>query len=75
MTAYRFKPLCTEVVVEQVPLPSPAHDEVLVKIFAAGVCHSDLSLLDPTHIVNKFPPQGKDFTIGHEGAGKSSLTV
>lgn len=70
MIAYRFKPPSTTPVAELVSVPSPAHDEVLLKVLAGGVCHSDLSMLDPTHIVNAFPPKGKVFTIGHEGAGE-----
>ncbi|HEV3038273.1 MAG TPA: zinc-dependent alcohol dehydrogenase [Candidatus Angelobacter sp.] len=31
---------------EDVPVPSPAADEVLIKIEACGVCHSDLSIVE-----------------------------
>jgi propanol-preferring alcohol dehydrogenase len=31
---------------EDVPVPSPAADEVLIKIEACGVCHSDLSIAE-----------------------------
>jgi propanol-preferring alcohol dehydrogenase len=30
----------------EVPIPTPGEGEVLVKVAAAGVCHSDLHILD-----------------------------
>jgi propanol-preferring alcohol dehydrogenase len=48
-----------------IPQPEPRPGEVLVKVGAAGVCHSDL------HIIES--PQGSGFpiplTLGHENAG------
>jgi Zn-dependent alcohol dehydrogenase len=32
--------------IEEVELDDPGHGEVLVKIGAAGLCHSDLSVID-----------------------------
>jgi len=49
--------------VEEVELAAPKAGEVKVKMVAAGVCHSDLSVINGT-IPAKFP-----FIIGHEGAG------
>jgi aryl-alcohol dehydrogenase len=48
---------------EEVDLDEPRDDEVLVRIVAAGLCHTDLSLRDslPTEM---FPR-----VFGHEGAG------
>lgn len=55
--------------VEQVSVPTPASDEVLVKVLAAGVCHSDLTVLDTKTVVHSV--MNKDgFTLGHEGAGR-----
>lgn len=51
------------VVVEELDLRPPRENEVLVKIRASGVCHSDLSLLNGT-IVHSLPE-----VLGHEGAG------
>ena len=53
-----------KLVVDNVPLPSLGPNDVLVKLKAAGVCHSDL------HIVNGMiiPPKSP-VTMGHEGAG------
>jgi propanol-preferring alcohol dehydrogenase len=44
------------------PKPSPGPGQVLVKIAGAGVCHSDLHILD--HGFGTQP-----FTLGHENAG------
>lgn len=50
-----------------VPPPRPGPGEVLVRIGAAGVCHSDL------HVLHEFPagafPWRLPFTLGHESAG------
>jgi S-(hydroxymethyl)glutathione dehydrogenase / alcohol dehydrogenase len=49
--------------VENVELDPPQIGEVLVKMRATGVCHSDLSVINGT-IPNPFPS-----VLGHEGAG------
>jgi S-(hydroxymethyl)glutathione dehydrogenase/alcohol dehydrogenase len=49
--------------VEQVELEPPKAHEVLVKMAAAGVCHSDLSALNGTI------PHPLPLVLGHEGAG------
>ena len=51
------------VVVEQIELESPHRDEVMVKLGACGVCHSDLSAINGT-IGMPLP-----LILGHEGAG------
>ncbi|HWM96021.1 MAG TPA: alcohol dehydrogenase catalytic domain-containing protein, partial [Streptosporangiaceae bacterium] len=49
-----------------VPAPEPGPGEVLVKVEAAGLCHSDLHLMDwPAGTV----PYTLPFTLGHETAG------
>jgi alcohol dehydrogenase, propanol-preferring len=52
---------------EEIPVPSPARDEVLVKVTAAGMCRSDFQLLEG-YFQQPFP---LDFPItpGHEVAG------
>lgn len=50
-------------VVEEVELDPPGAGEVLVKIAAAGLCHSDLS------VVNGSRPRPLPMAIGHEAAG------
>lgn len=49
--------------VEQVELQEPRQGEVLVKLGASGVCHSDLS------IQRGILPMAPPIIIGHEGAG------
>ncbi|KAH9892599.1 alcohol dehydogenase [Cubamyces lactineus] len=66
MTAYRFVPGKTEPQKELIPIPAPGPDEVLVKILAAGVCHSDCDLLEPPP---SYPTIPYSYTLGHEGAG------
>ena len=55
----RSKPLA----IEQVVLDDPGHGEVLVRIGAAGLCHSDLSVIDGNR------PRPTPMVLGHEAAG------
>jgi S-(hydroxymethyl)glutathione dehydrogenase/alcohol dehydrogenase len=50
--------------VEEVELAEPKAGEVLVKVAAAGVCHSDLHLVDGDLGDGRWP-----MVLGHEGAG------
>lgn len=52
-------------VVEEVPVPSPGRGEVLVKVEACGVCHTDLHAADGDWPVKPNPP----FIPGHEAVG------
>jgi propanol-preferring alcohol dehydrogenase len=52
-------------VVREVPVPRPGPGQVLVEIFASGVCHTDLHAADGDWPVKPTLP----FTPGHEGAG------
>jgi len=45
--------------IEEIEVDSPSFDEVLVKIKAAGICHTDYDSLN----------WGKQMILGHEGAG------
>ena len=49
--------------VEDIELADPKENEVLVKVSAAGVCHSDISVIDG---VIPFPLPA---VLGHEGSG------
>ena len=49
--------------IEEVFLDPPGKDEVLVKIKAAGLCHSDLSVIDGNR------PRQTPMVLGHEAAG------
>ena len=59
--------LCREnnkpVVVEEITVDGPKRGEVLVRLGACGVCHSDLSAITGT-IALPLP-----LVLGHEGAG------
>src|SRR5690554_2612388 len=45
------------------PTPEPSAGQVLLKVGGAGVCHSDL------HVLNGEVPFASPFTLGHENAG------
>jgi propanol-preferring alcohol dehydrogenase len=51
--------------IEEVPIPTPGPGEVLVKIMASGVCHTDLHAAEGDWPVKPTLP----FIPGHEGAG------
>jgi propanol-preferring alcohol dehydrogenase len=51
--------------IDEVPIPSPGPGEVLVKIHATGVCHTDLHAANGDWPAKPTPP----FIPGHEGAG------
>jgi alcohol dehydrogenase len=51
------------IAIETVNLAAPAANEVLVRITAAGLCHSDLS------IINGDRPRPLPMALGHEAAG------
>jgi Zn-dependent alcohol dehydrogenase len=50
-------------VIEELDLAPPGYGEVLVKIAAAGLCHSDLS------VINGDRPRPMPMVLGHEAAG------
>jgi alcohol dehydrogenase len=49
--------------IDEVSLEGPRDGEVLVEVKAAGLCHSDLSVIDGAR------PRPVPMAIGHEGAG------
>ncbi len=51
------------VTIEEIELDSPGEGEVLIKMGSAGLCHSDLS------VVNGSRPREIPIVLGHEGAG------
>ena len=51
--------------IEEVPIPAPGPGEVLIKVVATGVCHTDLHAADGDWPGR--PPL--PFVPGHEGAG------
>ena len=61
--AFKFTNVNKDLVLTESPLPTPNFNQVVLKLAAAGVCHSDLHILD-----GQFPiPTGT--VLGHEIAG------
>ena len=52
------------IIIKDIPKPSPGYEEALVKISSAGVCHSDLHLA-----YGDWPVATPPFPLGHEGIG------
>lgn len=50
--------------IEELDLQPPGPDEILVKIHAAGLCHSDLSVIEGNR------PRPLPMALGHEAAGE-----
>lgn len=50
--------------IEEIELAPPRRSEVLVRILAAGLCHSDLS------VINGSRPRPLPMVLGHEAAGE-----
>ena len=63
MKAVRFLEVGRPAEIVDLPKPTPAPGEVLVRIAGAGVCHSDLHVLDEGIGI------AGPFTLGHENAG------
>ena len=68
MKAWQFTGTHRPLVLNDIPEPAAGTDEVLIDIKAAGLCHSDVSVLE----VDDFPLPAKahlPVTLGHEIAG------
>lgn len=63
MQAVRFVGVGRPPQIEDMPRPSPGPGQVLIRIGGAGVCHSDLHVMEED--LGFAPP----FTLGHENAG------
>ncbi|KAI0671482.1 N-benzyl-3-pyrrolidinol dehydrogenase [Trametes maxima] len=63
MKAAVFHPGNNELVIEDVPIPTPGPKEVLLKIAASGVCHSD------TFVLSSILPDSRSYILGHENVG------
>jgi alcohol dehydrogenase, propanol-preferring len=64
MRAVRLHAPGEELLLEAVPLPQPEGTEVRVRVAGAGVCHTDLHIVDGTQPRVELPR-----TLGHEVAG------
>lgn len=66
MKALQYREIGAAPVVVEIPTPEPGPGEVLLKVTAAGVCHSDIAVMS-------WPAEGFPYelplTLGHEGAG------
>jgi alcohol dehydrogenase, propanol-preferring len=65
MKAAVVKAFGKPLVIEEVPVPAPGPGEILVKVKACGVCHTDLHAASGDWPVKPTPP----FIPGHEAAG------
>ncbi|KAH9902903.1 N-benzyl-3-pyrrolidinol dehydrogenase [Cubamyces lactineus] len=63
MQAAVLHPGNIELTIEEVPIPTPGPDQVLLKVAAAGVCHSD------TFILSAALPDSRSYILGHENVG------
>lgn len=63
MKAVRFSGVGKPAAIADVPQPKPGPGQALVKIGGAGVCRSDLHVMD--HDIGR----GSSFTLGHENRG------
>lgn len=65
MKAARLHAYKQPLVIEEVPTPEPGPGEVLVRIEAAGFCHSDIHIIDgEIQVLPRLP-----LILGHENAG------
>ena len=66
MKAYRILELGKPPVLQEIQVPEPGPGEVLIRMGGAGLCRTDLEVID--HGVEILPWKGP-FTLGHENAG------
>jgi propanol-preferring alcohol dehydrogenase len=66
MTAYRLLGWGEAAQFDQVPVPEPSGAEVLVRVAAVGLCHTDVHLIDAAAGTFGFDVP---FTLGHETTG------
>ena len=66
MKALQYPAVGAAPVVLDVPDPEPGPGQVLLKVTAAGVCHSDIAVMSMPAAALRFP---LPLTLGHEGAG------
>ena len=70
MFAFRLNTDTVKLTREEIPVPTPHADEVLIRVTAAGVCRSDVSAVYHPETVKLRNLAGGDvLTMGHEAAG------
>lgn len=67
MTAFRLTGWGEPAVFEDVPVPVPVGDQVLIEVAAVGLCHTDVHFLEAAPGAYSYPVP---FTLGHEIAGR-----
>jgi propanol-preferring alcohol dehydrogenase len=66
MKAVQWDSKKKEVQINKIPIPEPAHNQMLIRIASASLCHSDLMAIGEAFVSVDRP---KPVTLGHEGAG------
>ncbi|WP_219417832.1 NAD(P)-dependent alcohol dehydrogenase [Pseudonocardia nigra] len=66
MKALQYREIGAEPVVVDVPTPEPGPGQVLLRVDAAGVCHSDIAVMGWPAEQYRYP---LPMTLGHEGVG------
>ncbi|WSQ14048.1 NAD(P)-dependent alcohol dehydrogenase [Streptomyces sp. NBC_01231] len=66
MKAVQYRKVGTAPEVVEVPVPEPGPGQVLLKVTAAGLCHSDLAVMSWPEEQFPYP---LPMTLGHEGVG------
>ncbi|MER7010516.1 NAD(P)-dependent alcohol dehydrogenase [Saccharopolyspora sp. NPDC000359] len=66
MKAVQYQQVGAGPAVVEVPKPEPGPGQVLLRVTAAGMCHSDLEIMSWSGDQSPFEPP---FTLGHEGIG------
>jgi propanol-preferring alcohol dehydrogenase len=69
MKALRYTAVGQAPQIMEIPIPKPGPGQVLLKVTAAGVCHSDdyvMNLPEKDYLEQNYP---LPLTLGHEGAG------
>ena len=69
MKALQYREIGSPPVVVEVPQPEPGPGQVLLKVTAGGVCHSDAFLMGLPEEQYAAFGFGLPLTLGHEGAG------
>jgi alcohol dehydrogenase, propanol-preferring len=79
MKAAVLHALRTPLIIERVPVPDPGHGELLVKVTACGVCHSDVHAVDgdwtPPPVLPLIPGHEVAGTVAGHGTGVSDFAI